>query len=95
MSTRAIAAIVTPTVPRLDQRPGPPHHRREMRRRAAIEPPTGHLKAEHRMDAIISKATTAIASRALGVVGAFIEAVTIVARKLRSSRPDGDDTRSY
>jgi hypothetical protein len=40
-------------IPRLDQRPGAPRHRhirREMRRRAAVEPVIGHLKAEHRMD---------------------------------------------
>ena len=40
-------------VPRLDQRPGAPRHRpirREMRRRAAVEPVIGHIKAEHRMD---------------------------------------------
>jgi hypothetical protein len=29
--------------------PGAPRHRREMRRRAAVEPVIGHMKAEHRM----------------------------------------------
>jgi transposase, IS5 family len=35
--------------------------RREMRRRAAVEPVIGHLKAEHRMAAITSKAAMATA----------------------------------
>jgi IS5 family transposase len=36
--------------------------RREMKRRAAIEPVIGHIKAEHRMDRkITSRAATAIA----------------------------------
>ena len=37
----------------LDLGPGPPRHgsiRREMKRRAAVEPVIGHVKAEHRMD---------------------------------------------
>ena len=41
-------------VPRLDQRPGARRVtapiRREMRRRAAVEPVIGHIKAEHRMN---------------------------------------------
>jgi IS5 family transposase len=36
--------------------------RREMRRRAAVEPVIGHLKDDHRMAAIISRAATATAS---------------------------------
>ena len=51
--TRAIAATSIPTSSRLDQRPGPPRHRRHSPRDEAprcLEPVIGHVKTEHRME---------------------------------------------